>query len=256
MRREIILALKTTFNETRNYDSIEASIDNIYPYDDITFCPECNETLDPGEENWGFGDDYSNVPMVWCENCDCKCVPLGNTARKLTLEEIKKEFPELSEEFETLVNPPIKTKKVWKKVKILSEDKDQWQWKQYDDVIADPEPVFGFMIMNCAKIKRISTRKMREYKLIKGGTLTDDDVEDFFTNGESEEDMDRLGIEERYYDDKDDIFGISVPVDSYNVAEPKYDYPYFVDLCIDGAEIYILCEDENGNEFMVDYTGD
>jgi len=272
---------KTYGRELRTFDSVELSVDNIYEEDGL-FCPLCGKYTD--DECDGLQhDDYVTHPMLWnWQCCDCHCVLLENTIKKLTLKEAKKEFPQFADKLEELANPPMKkvkirkTKTVRKKRntnrRTVKGEKPKSPW--YDAEITDDEaeseyedkpefpPTVAYLTLECAKIKRISNRQLYEYEM-KNGSITDEETREFLSDN-SRVVMDSLGIVERKkdkfgnceLDDNENIFDLSLPVDSYDAENPKVPYPENMDLAHDGIYIYVLCEDENGNEFKVCYWGD
>lgn len=181
------------------------------------------------------------------------------------------------------------------KSKVNNFKQDQWYECSVFDSEAESEyedkpikePVKFFITFELAKIKRISNYQMYEYKLTKN--ISDDDIRRFIktdirrekiirsgdTDTEKKEKerwnrieipkiieqrkklMAELGIDEKEDNTSiDDIFKLSLPVNSYNVTDPEVPYPDNMDMSHDGISIFILCEDENGKEFPSNYWGD
>jgi hypothetical protein len=153
---------------------------------------------------------------------------------------------------------------------VTTTEEDLW----YDAVVTDDEaeseyedeydfpPAVACLSVQCAKIKRISNRQLYEYKLT-GDQITEEEIRTFISDDDAI--MERLGIVARPcdkyglsddVDDDENLYTLSLPVNSYDAEAPEVDYPANFDLAHDGICIYILCEDENGKEFRSCYWGD
>lgn len=57
-------------------------------------------------------------------------------------------------------------------------------------------------------------------------------------------------------EDTEDLWTLSLPVDSYNIVEPKVPYPLGINLSHDSITIYLKCVNSKGEEFVALYWGD
>jgi hypothetical protein len=208
----------------RTFDDVTLSVEDIYEEDGL-FCPLCGKYSE--EENEGLQyDDYVTHPMIWnwiC--CDCHCVLLENTVKKLTLKEAKAEFPQHANKLDQIESTAV-----------------------------------ACLSIDCAKIKRISNHQLYDYVLKEDEQITEEEIRKFISSGEDERIVERPTDEDGSTNMEDVeneyLFDLSLPVNSYDSEAPEVPYPKNMDLAHDGIFIYLLCEDENGKEFRVCYWGD
>lgn len=253
---------------------------NVQECDDLFICcPTCNIVNDVNFCN-GRRDcnkryvyleieDYVGHPMLWCDACDGLIILLKDTVRVVSKEYIESKNSKYfsNQEYKEILNNPKNTfvsvrnafiKKftptklsTFVSKKQLSSDETSLFSKEWNKFKSD---------MEIKKKLNILEKQYETYDMyIQAETKYENDlIKTFLKNNEIAV---KYGIVFSNSDDRDDvdvrtILNISVDVNSYDINKPVVPYVQSIDTNHDGCHIYVLCENEKGEEFASAVWGD
>ena len=223
------------------------------------FCPSCqNLSLSGCGEGDVFVEDYVDHAMIWCNKCNAHIFLLNKTAKVVTKEYIEDKNPAYfanltDKQKQTFDNPKNKFVSVQNAfIKKLTDNRlssfaseKQLSSAESSQFSEDLGRMYGksdeffeeFVQKNPIAVK---------YGIKYRGEDDDDN--------DSDNDSDNKDDNSCTYDKK--ILNISVDVNSYDLEKPKIPYVSSIDTSHDGTYLYVICEDENENEFYSRLWGD
>lgn len=203
-------------------------------------CPFCHKEDEIDEGNIIQYEDYVEYPMVWCEYCGGYGVLDRNTFYSYLkyVGETKDEFEDVkfSDDIKHLLESVDDRDKNDFAVEIpmlwIRRVADVNMCRYVSEVVLSSEQMTQFLNEECTK----------KYKYI--------------SNEKFCQEMKLKELEEYDQPPQETVMNISLPVESYNLQNPKIPYHPNVDLCHDGPDIYLEIVTLDGKNKVISFSGD
>ena len=215
-------------------------IDSEYDIDEsycMVFCPYCFH----GNNNVVF-NDYVDMPMIWCDGCDARCV------LNMSLDVNKTEMTKL-EKIGNLTELLDKHPEL--KYNIDNNLNSTKYHKDYPENLNEYE----FYYVELLFIEKVINSKLSHYNV--DNILDDITIRNFIDSNYDKNLMEKYNItkvKEIHYDKLN--YNLSLECNSYSATKPVNSYPKNFNMNHDGPSIFLKCKDSNNNIIYTSYCGD
>lgn len=239
-------------------------------------CPTCNTFNNVCDDDRSCNkknvyleiEDYVQHPMLWCDDCGALVILLKDTVKMVSKEYIESKNPNYfnnKEHKEILDNPKSKFVSVtnafikkftpnslscFESKKQLSSDETSLfseKWNKFESVC---KPKMH------EELDRIFNEQSKTYQEYMNLLINceNEQIKIFLNSNETAV---KYGITHSNFNTDDrTILNISVDVNSYDINKPTIPYVQSIKTHHDGCHIYVLCENEKGEEFTSTVWGD
>ncbi len=208
-------------------------------YDEhFVFCPCC---LKYSEDNLIY-NDYVTTTMLWCDNCDARCVL--DLSTDIKIDEIKK-LTKIGD------------------VDALKKSHSEFNYKSLNNINENYIQNYEFFYVDLLFIENVINCDLDYY--YRDTLLNQNDTIQFIESKYNKEIMEKFNIKkynDTFFgfnltqDDYDKHFNLSIECSSYNANCPKIKYPNSFNLDHDGVYVHLKCKNNNNETKYVTYWGD
>ncbi len=208
-------------------------------YDEhFVFCPCC---LKYSEDNLIYSD-YVTTTMLWCEDCDARCVL--DLSIDIKINEIKK-LTKIGD------------------INTLKKSHPELNYKSLKNIDGNYIQNYEFFYVNLLFIENVINFKLDDY--YSDNLVSQLNTTQFIESKYNKEMMNKFNIKkydksffgyELTQDDYDKHFNLSIECFSYNAVCPKNKYPKSFELDHGGVYVHLKCKNNNNETVYVTYWGD
>lgn len=231
---------------------------------DVNFC---NDSRDCSKKYVYLEiEDYVEHPMLWCDDCGALIILLKDTIKMVSKEYIETKNPNYfnnKEHKEILNNPKNKFVSVRNAFIKKFTPTTFLRFESKRQLSSDETSLFSEEWNRCESDIEIKTElnileeqyKTYEMYLNSKTKYKNERIKTFLETNEIVVKYGILMSNDNHADDRT-ILNISVDVNSYDINKPAVPYVQSINTNHDGCHIYVLCENEKGEEFTSMVWGD